>query len=73
MVPASPGKILVAVIVAMRENVEPRPLLVADHHRERVLKLFAEADVQHAGIQGLAPHARVEPARARPGPRDGSR
>ncbi len=38
-----------------------------------VLELLAEAHVHHAGVQRPAPHAHVEPARARPGTGDGAR
>ena len=67
MMPAPAGEILVAVEVAVREDVEPGPLFVADHDRERILELLAEADVQHAGVERLSPHAHVEPPRPRPG------
>ena len=70
MVPGPAGQVFVAVVVAVGEDVQAGPLLVADHHGQRVLELLAEADVQHAGIQRLAPHADVEPARAGPGTGD---
>ena len=53
--PAAAGEVLVAVEVAVREDVEPGALLVADDHRQRVLKLLAEPDVHHAGVERLAP------------------
>ena len=69
MVPRAAGHVLVAVEVAVSEDIEPGPLLVADDDRQRVLELLAEADVHHAGVERLAPHAHVEPAW--PGPRTG--
>ena len=66
VVPAPPGEVLVAVEVAVREDVEAGALLVADHDGERIFELLAEADVEHAGVERLAPHAGVEPARTRP-------
>ena len=71
--PAPAGEVLVAVEVAVREDVEAGALLVADHDGERILELLAEADVEHAGVERLAPHAGVEPARTRPGAGDGAR
>src|SRR4029434_126154 len=73
MVPAPAGEILVAVKIAVRENVEPGPFLVADDHGERVLELLAEPDVEHARVERPAPHAGVEPARTRQGPGDSAR
>ncbi len=70
MVPGAAGQVLVAVEVAVGEDVQPGALLIADDHGQRVLELLAEADVHHAGVQRLAPHADVEPARARPGTGD---
>ena len=54
----------------MCENVEARALLIADEHRHGVLEFFAEADVEHAGVEGTAPHADIQSAR--PGNRSGS-
>jgi hypothetical protein len=68
VMPAAAGEVLVAVKVAVGENVEPGPLLVADDHGEGVLEFLAEADVQHAGVERPAPHADVEPPRPRPRP-----
>lgn len=70
--PAPAGKVFVAVKVAVREDVEARALFVANHDREGVLKLLAEADVHHAAVERLAPHAHVEPAGTRPGSSDGA-
>ena len=72
VMPAAAGEIFVAVEVAVRQDVEPGALFVADHDRERVLELLAEADVHHAGVERLRPHADVEPARPRPRARDGA-
>ncbi len=63
--PRAAGQVLVDVQIAVRQNVEPGALLIADHDGHRVLKLLAEADVEHAGIERPSPHAHVEPARAR--------
>ncbi len=72
VMPRAAGQVLVAVVIAVRQDVEPGPLLVADDHRQRVLELLAEADIHHARVEGLAPHADVEPARPRPGAGDGA-
>src|SRR6478609_5525262 len=69
MVPRSTGEVLIAVEVAVRQDVQSGPLFVADDHRQGVLKLLAKADVHHAGIERPGPHAHVEPPRA--GPRAG--
>ena len=66
VVPGAARHVLVAVKVAVREQVEPGALLVADDDGHRVLELLAKADVEHAGVERLAPHADVEPAG--PGP-----
>src|SRR5438445_5991690 len=71
--PAPAAEILVAMEVAVREDVEPRPLFVADDDRQRILKLLAEANVHHAGVERPRPHAHVEPARPRPRTGDGAR
>ena len=72
VVPGAARHVLVAVEVAVRDEVEPRALLVADDDGHRVLEFLAEADVQHAGVERLAPHADVEPAGPRPGAGDGA-
>src|SRR5204862_1447807 len=41
MVPAAAGEVLVAMKIAVGENVESGPLLVADHEGERVLEFLA--------------------------------
>src|SRR5260370_619037 len=60
-------KIFVAieVKVAVREDVEPSAPLITYHDRQRVLKLLAKADIEHAGVERAAPHAHVEPAWSR--------
>jgi hypothetical protein len=73
MVPAAAGEVLVAMEVAVREDVQAGAFLVADDHREGILELLAEADVEHAGVERPAPHAGVEPARTRPGTGDRAR
>ncbi len=71
VMPAAAAEVLIAVEVAMGQDVDAGALLVARHHRERILELLAEADVLHARVERLRPHAHVEPARA--GPRAGDR
>src|SRR4051794_14675468 len=61
VVPAAAGEVLVAMEVAVREDIESRALLVREDHCERVLKLLPEPNIEHAGVERLAPHARVEP------------
>src|SRR5207237_5955591 len=65
VVPRAACHVLIEVKVAVREDVEPRSLLITDHHRQRVLKLLAKADIEHAGVQRAAPHTHVEPAWSR--------
>ena len=72
VMPGPARQILVDVKIAVRQDVEPGALLVADHHRHRVLKLLAEANVEHAGVERPPPHAHVEPARARKRSRGGA-
>ena len=72
VVPGAACHVFIDVKVAMRQNVEPGALLVADHHRQRVLKFLAEADIEHARVERAAPHAHVEPARARKGSGSGA-
>ena len=71
VMPGSAGHVVVAVQVAVRDDVEPGALLVGDHGGQRVAELLAVARVHHAGVERLAPHAHVEPARPRPRPGDG--
>src|SRR5437867_10671158 len=73
MVPAAAGEVLVAVKVAVREDIESGPFLVGDNHRHRVLKFLAEANIHHARVERPAPHAGVEPPGSRPGAGDGAR
>jgi len=56
--------ILVAVVVAVGEDVEPRPLFVADDDGECVLKLLAEGHVHHAGVMD-SPHMLTSNQRGR--------
>src|ERR1700752_2519974 len=69
--PAAASEILVAVKVAVGQDVEAGSLFIADDDRERILELLAKANIHHAGVERLRPHADVEPARARPRARDG--
>jgi len=55
------------------ENVEAGALLLADDDGKGVLEFFAEADVEHAGVERTSPHADVKPARARKRSGDGTR
>ena len=64
VMPGAAGHVFVAVEVAVRDEVEPGALLIADDDGQRVLELLAEADVEHARVERAAPHADVEPARA---------
>src|SRR4029077_21083172 len=58
----------VEVVVAVREDVEPRQLLVGDHRGDRVEMLLAELDVaQRRRVWALEQVPRV-PGRPRPGP-----
>src|SRR5204863_5542105 len=65
VVPRAACHVLIEVKVAVREDVQPSALLVAYHHRQRVLKLLAKADIVHAGVEGTSPRAYSEPARSR--------
>src|SRR5260370_35036856 len=56
----------------MVEDVEPGAFLVADDYGHRILELFAEANVEHASVERAAPHAHIEPARARKRSRHGA-
>ena len=55
VVPRAAGEVLVEVVVAVREDVEPRTLLFGDHGRVRVQELLAEADVEQRRVEGR-PH-----------------
>ena len=55
VVPAASGEIFVAVEVAVREDVQPGPLLVADDDRQRILEFLPEPDVHHARVERPAP------------------
>lgn len=72
MMPGPAGEVFIAVQVAVGEDIQPGPFLIADEGRHRILKLFAEADVHHAGIERLAPHADVHPLGTWPGASDGT-
>src|SRR6185312_13177425 len=64
VMPGAAGHVFIDVEIAVGEDVEAGALLVADDGGVGVLKLFAIADVLHAGVERTAPHADVEPARA---------
>ena len=63
VMPRPARHVVVAVEIAVGEDVEAGALLVADDGRQRILELLAEAHVHHAGVERPAPHAHVEPAR----------
>ena len=71
VVPRAAGEVLVEVVVAVGQDVEPGALLVGDHGRVRVEELLAEADVEQRGVERPAPQAAVVPARPRPRAGDG--
>ena len=73
VVPRAAGEVLVEVVVAVREDVEPGALLVGDHGGVRVEELLAEADVEQRRVERPAPQAAVVPARPRPRAGDGRR
>ena len=73
VMPRPPRHVVVAVQVAVGDDVEPGALLVGDHGRQRIAELLAITRVHHAGVEGTAPHAHVEPARPRPRSGDGGR
>ena len=64
--PRTARHVVVAVHVAVGEDVDAGAILIADDCRERVLELLAEAHVHHAGVERPAPHAHIEPVRPRP-------
>ena len=53
--PRAAGEVLVEVVVAVGQDVEPGPLLVGDDRRVRVEELLAEADVEQRRIERSAP------------------
>src|SRR4029077_11850720 len=73
VMPGATRHVLIEVKVAVREYVEPSALLIADHHRQRVLKLLAKTHIHHARVEWPPPHAGVEPARSRKRSRSGAR
>ena len=73
VVPRAAREVLVEVVVAVREDVEPRALLLGDHGRVRVEELLAEADVEQRRIKRPSPQAAVVPAWPRPRAGDGRR
>ena len=73
VVPRAAGEVLVEVVVAVGEDVEPRALLLGDHGRVCVEELLAETDVEQRRVERPAPQAAVIPARPRPRAGDGRR
>src|ERR1035437_6475566 len=65
VVPRPARQVLIHVEIAVREYVESGAFLVAEQRGHGVLKLLAEANVQHASVQRPPPHTHVEPTRAR--------
>ncbi len=64
--PCPPRHVVVAMQVAVGDDVQAGTFFVGDHGGERVAELLAIARVHHAGIERPSPHAQVEPAWARP-------
>jgi len=64
MMPGAASEVFVYVKIAVAENVEAGAFLIADDDGERVLEFFAEADIEHAGVERTAPHGNVKPTRA---------
>ena len=71
VVPRTAGEVLVEVVVAIGEDVEPGALLVGDDGGLRVEELFAEPDIEQRRVERPAPQAAVVPARSRPRAGDG--
>ena len=63
VMPGAAGQVLVDVEIGMIQNIQAGALLIADHNRQRILELLAEANIQHAGVERASPHADIEPAR----------
>ena len=57
MVPGTTCEILFDMEVPVGQDIETGAFLVANHHGQRVLKLFAKTYVQHAGIERTSPNA----------------
>ncbi len=64
MVPGTARQVVVAVQVAVGENVQAGAFLVADDGGQGILILLAETDVEHAGVQGR-PHMLASNQRGR--------
>jgi len=54
MMPRAARHVVVAMQVAMGEDVESGAVLIADDCGEGVLEFFAKADIHHAGVERAA-------------------
>src|SRR5439155_11977891 len=70
-VPRVPADVLVVEVVAVREDVEPGAILVAEQGGERIRELLAEHHLLHAGRQRPPSQARGKPPWTRPRAGDG--
>ena len=73
VMPRAAGVVLVELVVAVGQDVEPGPLLFGQHDRVSVQELLAEADVEQRRVERPAPQADVVPARPRPRSGNGRR
>jgi hypothetical protein len=55
VVPRASGEILVEVVVAVGEDVEPRALLLGEHDGVRVEELLSETDVEQRRVERPTP------------------
>ena len=55
VVPRPTREVLVEVVIAVSQDVEPGALLVGDDGRVRVQKLLAEPDVEQGRVERPAP------------------
>src|SRR5262245_64130425 len=65
--PRAARHVVVAMQIAVRQDVDAGALLITQHRGHGVLELLAEAHLHHASVERATPHAIVVPARARPG------
>ena len=59
--------VVVTMQIPVGQNVQARPVFVADDCSQRVLELLPKARIHHAGVQRPSIHAVVKPAGSRPG------
>jgi hypothetical protein len=55
VVPRPTREVLVEVVIAVRQDVEPSALLIGDDRGVGVHKLLAELDVEQGGVERPAP------------------